>query len=398
MKKKALIKVMLLVLLIVIFSIEHRQAQATGKVSIKDYNIPSEWATEEIEKAKEYSLTTEKILSNYKSYITREEFCELIMKLHKVLSGKITELPSKNKFKDTTNPEILKANHLGIVNGTSEVTFAPNNNMTREQMAVVFNNLLNVLEIHSDVTTEYVYFRDEDQISSWAKQSIQLMNKFGIVGGIGNDRMDPKGNVTREQAIVIINRTYEKFSSYRDESINESNEIDFDYALTQYEKELAMLINEYRKSLQLKPFSISKSLTEVARIHVKDSNSNHPKNGTDIRGIKGNLHSWSDKGSWEPVVYTNDHEYSHLMWSKPSELTDYKGDGFEISVYYSGKITPAMALDMWKSSIGHNNVIIGEGYWSRLNIMGIGIDGNYSHVWFGIEDDPKGYYSDNDLL
>lgn len=163
------------------------------------------------------------------------------------------------------------------------------------------------------------------------------------------------------------------------------------HELTEDEKELAILINQYRESLNLKPLTVSKSLTKVARTHVNDSNFHHPENGTDARGIKGNLHSWSDKGPWKAVSYTSDHKYSHLMWSKPSELTPYRGNGFEIS-YRSGFPTPKSVLDGWRSSPGHNTVIIGEGPWSTLNTMGIGINGNYSHVWFGKENDPEGYY------
>lgn len=366
---------------------------------------PSSWAAIEIEKAKENNLTTEHILSEYQSNITREEFCELVVKLYEALSGTKANLPSQNKFSDTNNPEILKANQVGIVDGISETIFAPNNNVTREQMAVMLNNLLNVLEMSPVTTMEYVYFSDEEQISSWAKSSIQLMNKVGIIGGVGDHRINPKGKATREQAIALVNRTYQKFILSKGEStgriedikvvenVNGSNEEVFNDSLTENEKELAILINQYRKSLNLKPLTISKSLTKVARTHVKDSNLNHPENGTDVRGVKGNLHSWSDQGSWKPVCYTSDHKYSDLMWSKPSELTQYKGSGFEISLYSSGTVTPKGALGGWKSSSGHNAVIIGEGYWSNLNTMGIGIDGNYSHVWFGMEDDSAGYYS-----
>lgn len=45
-----------------------------------------------------------------------------------------------------------------------------------------------------------------------------------------------------------------------------------------------------------------------------------------------------------------------------------------------------------KKSSGHNSVIIGSGFWDKLTCMGVGIDASYSHVWFGVEDDPEGYY------
>lgn len=165
--------------------------------------------------------------------------------------------------------------------------------------------------------------------------------------------------------------------------------------LSQEEASLYLAINEYRESLGLPKLSFSKSLTYVARTHVQDSNSNHPENLVDERGFKGNLHSWSYHPGWQGVVYTSDHKYAHLMWSKPSELTTYRGNGYEISAWASYNINTKDALDMWKNSPGHNDVIIGAKAWSTLKTMGVGINGNYAHVWFGSNIDPNGYYNIN---
>ena len=162
--------------------------------------------------------------------------------------------------------------------------------------------------------------------------------------------------------------------------------------LSEKEAKLYYDINAYRESLGLPKLSLSKSLTTVARTHVADSNAHTPENQVDVRGIQGNLHSWSSYGSWTPVVYTSDHQYAANMWSKPSELTSYPGSGFEISSRYSLSMTPDVALDSWKGSQGHNDVMTTQGMWSDLKTMGVGIDGKYAHVWFGTDADPAGYY------
>ena len=165
--------------------------------------------------------------------------------------------------------------------------------------------------------------------------------------------------------------------------------------LTEKEAKLYYKINAYRESLGLPKLSFSKSLTEVARAHVRDSNTYTPENQVDSRGIRGNLHSWSGNGSWTPVVYTSDHHYMYDMWSKPREITNYTGNGYEISA--SGRrISPETALDLWKNSPGHNSImttqITGDVDWSDLKTMGVSIDGHYAHVWFGSDVDPDGYY------
>ena len=197
---------------------------------------------------------------------------------------------------------------------------------------------------------------------------------------------DNDGNVTNVPTTVITNDNVE--GDTRANIIAKLRE----YGLSEAEANLYYLINEYRESLGLSKLSFSKSLTSVARAHVKDSHDYTPRLQLDGRGIQGNLHSWSNNGNWSGGAYTPDHEHAEIMWNKPSELTDYAGAGYEISVYHSIGIDPKLALDLWKSSSGHNEVIIGDNDWSFITTMGVAMDKNYSHVWFGGDEDPAGYY------
>jgi uncharacterized protein YkwD len=171
--------------------------------------------------------------------------------------------------------------------------------------------------------------------------------------------------------------------------------------LTAEENSLARLINDYRKSVGLPPAPISKSLTMVAQYHVQDLQSNYPNQGSygkDSRGIACNMHTWSAKGTWNPVCYTPDHKYAEGMWLKPKEITRgaYSDYGYEISAAYWGKnITAQDALNMWKSSAGHNSVIVEQGGWSgrKWPAMGIGISQTYAVVWFSSTSDPQGSVS-----
>lgn len=78
------------------------------------------------------------------------------------------------------------------------------------------------------------------------------------------------------------------------------------------------------------------------------------------------------------------------MWNKPREMTAYKGDGFEIATFYSAGMTPEIALDSWKKSKGHHEVIINKGIWKAMKwrAMGVSVYDNYAVVWFGTERDP----------
>lgn len=143
--------------------------------------------------------------------------------------------------------------------------------------------------------------------------------------------------------------------------------------------DLASIINQYRVSQGLTAIPISPSLTFVAEEHVKDLANNQPAQGN------CNMHSWSDKGNWSACCYTDDHAQAQCMWDKPREMTDYTGNGYEISAWSSGDITENQALEIWKASSGHHNVIINEGVWSNIewNAIGAAIYKGYAVVWFG---------------
>ncbi|MDF2521005.1 MAG: hypothetical protein K0R84_1633, partial [Clostridia bacterium] len=173
-------------------------------------SVPSEWAKAEIDKAKENELTTERVLRDYQKPITREEFCELTVNLYEKLSGKTAEPVAINPFNDTENVAVLKAYNLGIVNGTGNGQFSPDKPLNREQMAKMFFTTIQLVYPNIGDAVEDVSFTDKDQISVWAKQAVNYMFKEKIILGSDN-KFNPKKEASREQAIVLVNRVFEKF-------------------------------------------------------------------------------------------------------------------------------------------------------------------------------------------
>jgi len=153
--------------------------------------------------------------------------------------------------------------------------------------------------------------------------------------------------------------------------------------LSDEEKELYHFIMKYRKDNGLPEIPMSKSLSLVAKLHVRDLEQNAVP-------APYNFHSWSKNGPWQSVNYTPDHRYAKLMWNKPRELTKYKGNGFEIVYMNSGSATSRDAFSIWKASKLHNAVITNDQDWKRMQwkAIGLGIHGRYAAVWFGDENDP----------
>lgn len=169
---------------------------------------------------------------------------------------------------------------------------------------------------------------------------------------------------------------YFLFSTYLLISLNSAAQ-----QLTPDEQKLYDLVMAYRKSKGLPAIPVSVSLTYVAQTHAKDVVNQK------LGDAPCNLHSWSEKGKWTPCCYTSDHKKADCMWSKPNELTSYSSSGYEISAgsYSYSNITPQEALDLWKKSSGHNQVILNQGIWkdNKWNAIGIGIFNGYACIWFG---------------
>ena len=151
------------------------------------------------------------------------------------------------------------------------------------------------------------------------------------------------------------------------------------------------LINEYREEKGQPAIPLSASLCYVAGAHAWDLQENQPDKG------KCNMHSWSENGPWLACCYTEDHKKAECVWAKPLEITQYDDRGYEVAYFNSWTVEEHndiayAALDGWKESPGHNQMIINKNAWKRMkwNAIGVGIYGNYVVVWFGEKKDPAG--------
>jgi uncharacterized protein YkwD len=153
------------------------------------------------------------------------------------------------------------------------------------------------------------------------------------------------------------------------------------------EKKLYDQIMKYRQSKRLAGIPLSAKLTQIAQTHAKDLSEHY-----EFGNKNCNIHSWSSAGNWSACCYTSNHANPTCMWNKPNEIAGYENPGYEIAYYHSGGAKAEGALNVWKTSPGHNTVIVNQGNWKNLKwkAIGVGIYKEYAVVWFGeIEDGIK---------
>lgn len=158
------------------------------------------------------------------------------------------------------------------------------------------------------------------------------------------------------------------------------------FCLNSEEVKLMKFITQFRLSQNLKPISLSSSLTTIAKIHLKDLEENSPSPGC-------SYHSWSNRGEWLPCCHTNNLISMECSFLKPKELTDYKENGFEL-IYFEHEENISVSersIKFWKQNPEFNDFLSNKNEWKSMNwkAMGVAVSKRFGIIWLGTEKDTK---------
>lgn len=185
---------------------------STGAVAAEE---PSFWASDSIERLKAEEKLASTMFSGYGENINRKDFAYLIYNLYEELTGdSFSSIEYKNpniSFSDTSDRYVLEVARSGIINGYGDGRYGPYDKITREQMAMMYVKTLEKADVYIDRNVENVKFKDIYDISSWAMASVKISSKMDIIQGLGDGRIDPKGNSTREASLVVYTRIVDRY-------------------------------------------------------------------------------------------------------------------------------------------------------------------------------------------
>ncbi len=129
--------------------------------------------------------------------ITRAEFVSVLVKALEIESGE------HKQFDDITGhwaeELIMTAASSSIIEGYGDGIFGPDDEVTREQMAVM---IVRALELKLEVVD--TDFADQESISEWAKTAVSVAVEKGIVNGYPDNTFAPQANATRAEAVTMI--------------------------------------------------------------------------------------------------------------------------------------------------------------------------------------------------
>ena len=123
----------------------------------------------------------------------------------------------KTPFTDVRTDEwysaaVLWAYQNGIVTGMSDTTFAPINNVTREQMAtILFRYTKTAAPDKAKASADLSGFADAGSVNDWAVDAMRWAVGQKLIAGITLEQslyLQPRGNATRAQAATVLTRYY----------------------------------------------------------------------------------------------------------------------------------------------------------------------------------------------
>ena len=190
--------------------VDNLTSSETDKPDVsKMTDVSDHWAKSDIEFVVERGLLKGMDTHSFSpdTKMTRGMFATILGRLAKADVSRY----NKSRFTDVASDtyyaaSIEWASQNGIVNGIGDRTFAPNQPITREQMAVMMYNYAKIMGITLVQINEELSFADSSEISEYAKEAVNIMQRAGIISGKDGNIFDPKGEATRAEVSAVLSR------------------------------------------------------------------------------------------------------------------------------------------------------------------------------------------------
>lgn len=101
---------------------------------------------------------------------------------------------------------VIWANEQGIVTGMGSGTFAPSENITRQQLAAMLYRFARSKGLDTSARGDLSAYTDADVIQPWGRDAMEWAVASGLMGGRNADALAPNGTATRAEAATLLVR------------------------------------------------------------------------------------------------------------------------------------------------------------------------------------------------
>jgi len=134
--------------------------------------------------------------------MTRAEFVKLVNKVFGFVQEGTEEFTDVNKD-DWFYTDICIGIKEGYIKGRSKDIFAPNDNITREEVAMILTNIMKNKDENLDKLNS---FKDGNETSQWAQSSVEGAIEAGYLNGYEDKTIKANSNITRAEAVSMLSR------------------------------------------------------------------------------------------------------------------------------------------------------------------------------------------------
>lgn len=141
--------------------------------------------------------------------ITRAQFVSMLVRMFGWQQAQGDSYDDVNPSEWYYN-DVMTASAMGALG--DESSFRPNDNITREEIAIMLVRALGYDELAEELSDIYLPFNDVFSNKGY----ISIAYDFGIISGRSGDIFDPQGTASREDAAAMMVRCYNNYNSYLD--------------------------------------------------------------------------------------------------------------------------------------------------------------------------------------
>jgi hypothetical protein len=169
-------------------------------------DVEEHWAKAEIE-----NWTEKGIINGYKDgtfkpddNITRAEFITLINKVINIQGEE------EISFEDVDGSEwyyndLKKAIYGEYIGGYEDNTFRANDNITRQEVAVILQNLV---QLKSNEESGLEKFTDTEDIPTWSRAALNLAVQKGYLTGYADNSLKALNYITRAESVKVLTNVF----------------------------------------------------------------------------------------------------------------------------------------------------------------------------------------------
>ncbi|MCM3784603.1 S-layer homology domain-containing protein [Neobacillus mesonae] len=187
-----------------------------GLIGIMEYHaqfvdMQSHWAEETVAKMAAKHVVKGTAASRFtpNASVSRADFAVMAMRSlgieSEALSSSFEDVSEDAYYADA----VIAAEQSGIMQG-NDGRFRPEDQITREEAAVVLMRLFEQMELPVSGTTGRGSFSDLNQASSWAQEAIRTAEGEGLISGRTDGSFDPHQSVTRAEAAQLVYNLLQK--------------------------------------------------------------------------------------------------------------------------------------------------------------------------------------------